>query len=543
MALPDAATAYYQAQQRVSASTLVLARRLWATLGQGDFDQAWRALGPQLMVVLMAGQQASAAQAVAYVPAVLNELNIDAEPVAQVSVRSLVGVASDGRPLDSLLYQTVVRTRTALGQGETLAASLQSGGALLDDIVAMQVVDAGRAAETLESVVRPKVTRYARMLVPPSCARCAILAGHVYGWHADFKRHPGCDCRKIPANESVAGDLTTDPRAAVESGRVTGLSKADTQAVLDGADPRKVVNSSRGMYSEQGLKLTREGTMTKGAKRVRLRPESIYKITGNDRAEALRLLQHHGYVLSEAKARATAPPKAAVTTGPHKFDPTPFRAAATPAEAGARLQAAMGTRGTVSGFDSKGLDGDKVRQVAETAARLFHEYPDVRADILVTQIKNPKVFAQAGGPRAADGSYPNLRMEIAASKLKAGTKADATFARSAASGHFHVHDIPGTDSMAYTINHEFGHLVDFTKGATLNPYKLHLDELSRLGIRRASVEDRDWSRGNISGYGKTSRFEMIAEAFADVQVNGAKAFPFSHVVTNALTAQPARIAR
>jgi hypothetical protein len=308
--LPDTATAYYRQQQRVSLSTLTLARRLWAKLGRGDFDQAWRTLGPQLLVVVAAGQTAAVAQAVDYVPAVLGELNISADPVARVVSGSLVGVASDGRALAGLLYQPVVATRTALGAGVDLAGSLQRGGALLDEIVSTQVVDAGRAAESIASVVRPAVTGYVRMLNLPSCPRCVALAGRHYRFNAGFQRHPRCDCRHIPVSESVAGDLTTDPRAAVESGLVKGLSKADTQAIADGADPAKVINAHRGMSSEQvfgeKLKVTAEGTSrragnstvpTNSGTPVRLRPESIYKLAGDDRAKALALLQKYGYIL------------------------------------------------------------------------------------------------------------------------------------------------------------------------------------------------------------------------------------------------------
>jgi hypothetical protein len=576
---PDAAVENYRTQQRISLSTLGLARRLWARLGAGDFDQAWKVLGPQMLVVLMSGQQAAVTQAGDYVPAVLDELGIDSGAEATVAGRSLIGVASDGRGLADLLYQPVVETRTALGQGSTLEQALTQGRSSLDRIVTTQVTDAGRAAESLEAVVRPSVTHYVRMLVPPSCSRCAILAGRVYKSATPFQRHPhcfpagvvvsgpqvvaatrrwfqgelvtvrtasgqelpvtgnhpvltergwvpanlihegdyvvrgtrsqgaaalvvpdhdqmpahiedvwgtygvaplrgvpaaaedfhgdgfggevdvvfpdrllrghldatlaeqgqellsagrdataglprkrkrddpgrigvtadlhsffqkeashrwaadlqtvgeavfalpgevgggkpvglrqfsprwdapagsltmesragyatrgkdlllrlasqvaldrvvevtradwsghvynltssegwfaanglivsNCDCRHIPVDESVAGDLTTDPRAAVEAGNVTGLSKADHQAILDGADPGKVVNAHRGMFTEQGAKLTREGTRTRGKPRTpRPRPETIYQLAGGDRAKAIELLAKWGYII------------------------------------------------------------------------------------------------------------------------------------------------------------------------------------------------------------------------------------------------------
>jgi hypothetical protein len=325
MPLPEAATTYYQDQQRTSLSTVLLARRLWAKLGRGgDFDAAWRTLGPQLLVAMTAGQRAAATQAVAYVPRVLEELGIDPAADARMRPAALAGVASDGRPLASLLYQPVVATRTLLGRGASLAESLSGGGKLLDEIVSTQVVDAGRAAESVASTVRPAVGGYVRMLSLPSCDRCVVLAGRFYRFNVGFDRHPNCDCRHVPASEDVAGDLTTDVAGAIASGQVgrrdakTGkfrpsLSEADRRAISDGADPYKVINAKRGMSTEQvfnqRMKVTTEGTSRRAGNRmvttridgrtvkVRPRPESIYQMADGNRTESLRLLRLYGYVL------------------------------------------------------------------------------------------------------------------------------------------------------------------------------------------------------------------------------------------------------
>lgn len=313
MPLPDAAESYYRRQQRISLSTLALARRLWAKLGEGDFDAAWRTLGPQLLVVLMSGQRAAVDQAAAYVPAVLDELNVDSDPVGALAPAGFVGYASDGRALDSLLYQPIIRARTALGAGASLVDALGSGGALLDRIVSTQVVDAGRAAESVATAVRPEIPFFVRMLVLPSCDRCVVLAGRRYAWDAGFDRHPECDCRSIPCSEAVVGDLTVDPLAAIKSGKVTALSEADTLAITrDGADPYKVINAKRGMSTEQvfgqKLKVTTEGTSRRAGNRtvwaringknvkVRPRPQALYDMAAGDRVESERLLRLYGYI-------------------------------------------------------------------------------------------------------------------------------------------------------------------------------------------------------------------------------------------------------
>lgn len=293
--------------RRITAATLLQARRVWAQLGAGDWDQAWRTLGPRLMALLIASQVAAGRESDAYVAAVVADLGLPGTQDGRVSPNGLAGVASDGRPLDTLLYEPVIAARAAgkVG-GLSTADALAFGRASLDRIVVTQVADAARAAESVATVTRPGVSGYVRMVSVPCCQRCAVLAGRHYRWNAGFLRHPQCECRNIPASEDVAGDLTTDPRKLIEAGHVRDLSAADRKAIVeDGADPAQVINAHRGMTTAQGgLKATREGVTRHGLAgrragpgTVRLRPESIYRIAGDDRAEAIRLLRRFGYLI------------------------------------------------------------------------------------------------------------------------------------------------------------------------------------------------------------------------------------------------------
>src|SRR5699024_3123647 len=98
----------------------------------------------------------------------------------------------------------------------------------------------------------PQVTGYVRMINPPSCDRCAILAGKRYLWNEGFLRHPNCDCIHIPASENVAGDFRTDPyeyfKSLSESEQDRIFGKANAEAIRDGADIFQVTNTRmRGM--------------------------------------------------------------------------------------------------------------------------------------------------------------------------------------------------------------------------------------------------------------------------------------------------------
>lgn len=189
--------------------------------------------------------------------------------------------------------------------------------ASVERLIASEIADAGRTASQTEIVSRPAWQNYVRMLNPPSCARCAILAGRIYRDLEAFQRHPGCDCVMIPVqNWEKAHDAgyTSSFKAAFDRGDVRGLSEADAQAIRDGADPNRVVNATRGTGTPgitnayrtelfgHKVKATHDATTKRSAWRkanptllVRLRPESIYKFA-EDREDAIRLLRLYGYI-------------------------------------------------------------------------------------------------------------------------------------------------------------------------------------------------------------------------------------------------------
>lgn len=299
--LPAAAAEHYRAQQRLTVAAIAAARRAWARM-DADFDSSWLRVVDTLITVTASAQLGAARSGIAYVPAVLAETGQRDDPAGAVRAEAFAGLASDGRGLETLLYGSVTTAKQAVGAGAPPEQALGAGRAWLDMAVQTLVADANRTAVGVGIASRPSVGGYTRMLNPPSCARCAVLAGKFFRWNAGFRRHPRCDCRHIPASEGIAGDLTMDPRAAVEAGNVTGLSQADRRAIVeDGADVGQVINAGRGMYTANAygvrVKATREGvTANKGT--PRLRPEAIYAVAGDDRTEAIRLLTRFGFLIT-----------------------------------------------------------------------------------------------------------------------------------------------------------------------------------------------------------------------------------------------------
>lgn len=154
-----------------------------------------------------------------------------------------------------------------------------------DRLVESLVTDAARAAESVAVAVRPDVY-WTRFVNPPCCARCAILAGRRYRWSDGFERHPGCDCSMLATGEQSPYVLSPDE--LIETGQVRGLSKADMQALADGADLNQVVNirSRKAGLLEAGHALRRGGRPT---------PAGIYAVA-TSREDAIERLIAAGYI-------------------------------------------------------------------------------------------------------------------------------------------------------------------------------------------------------------------------------------------------------
>jgi len=264
--LPQAVSSQYRAQQRLTVATLGLTRREWAKMTV-DFDASWATIGPRISLLTASAQLGAARNGAASVPAILAELGQSVDPLGEVDPRGFAGIASDGRPLDSLLYGGVTTAKTA---SRTMAPpdALAVGGRWLDMAIHTAVADASRGAAGVGIATRPGVG-FIRMVNSPSCSRCAVLAGKFFKWNQGFKRHPRCDCTHVATGEVGAKGLTTDP----QPDQITGLNKAERKALDEGADLGQVVNAKRGasgMTTTEGM--TKRGLAGKRLGKGRPRP-------------------------------------------------------------------------------------------------------------------------------------------------------------------------------------------------------------------------------------------------------------------------------
>jgi len=321
--LPRASSSHYRTQQRLQVLTRRQVRRLWRRMGS-DFDVGWSGIRGPLMAAVAAAQLQAARAGAESIARVLRETRQSVDPEGQVQPQALVGVASDGRPLESLLYGGVTHAKQAVDAGESPPAALVSGLAYLEAAALTEVADTARSAAGLAITARPAIG-WVRMIHPGACSRCAVLAGRWFRWNQGFDRHPRCMCTHVPAAEDRADDFTTDPNRyfdglnETEQDRI--FTKAGAKAIRDGADIGQVVNARRGMSTVtdktgrrrlvteriggRDVYITREGITRRGQAyrgrtgrnmRARLMPESIYEIADGDRDEAVRLLKLHGYL-------------------------------------------------------------------------------------------------------------------------------------------------------------------------------------------------------------------------------------------------------
>ena len=279
---------HYRAQQRLITVTAAAIRREWDAIG-ADFDAGWARVGPRIVTLMTAAQIGAARDGAAYVGQALSEQRITADSAGSVNVGHLTGAYSvDGQTvgdLDAALYGAVVRART--GPAESLGDRLARGRSWLDIMTVTQVADAARAATGVGIAARPRI-RYVRLV------------------------NPGCLCRAVPTGEGKAHGLVE----AVGPEDVRDLTKAQRQAIADGADMNQVINSHRIYVSREGIYTpaqSRDGiTTTEGATRRgiagkrlgaeskkrarRLSPEGVYRLAPTPE-EAIALLRKHGYLL------------------------------------------------------------------------------------------------------------------------------------------------------------------------------------------------------------------------------------------------------
>lgn len=324
------ALAFQSTLSRQADATFIAARRQWRQMSTLN---DWDSIASALTRIVAAGQVGAAAVADRFL------LEFDVDPVGSINAEAFGGTASDGRPLDSLLYSAVIHARQS--NAEKDAEILLAGEQWLQMLVNTQVADAGRMAASVGITARPGLG-YIRQVAVPCCKRCAVLAGKWFRWNQGFLRHPGCRCVHRPATQAdmnrrkgLSGDVVNGKGLATEisPGQIRDLTRAQRMAIADGADMNQVINAERGLmnsmfttegttkrgwssYVRREIARQRNETLTSTVTQVGRRgavknysvtrykprptPEAIYRYS-ESREEAVRLLAANGYIVGDLK--------------------------------------------------------------------------------------------------------------------------------------------------------------------------------------------------------------------------------------------------
>lgn len=289
MTFLQSAREHYAGQQEVTADAVATARRL-------RFDSLGR------LVAVVAGFQAAAAvRGARYVPEALAEQGLDTDRFATPDARTLAGWTSYGLPLAPLLD----KARAPLVDSYRF-----------DRLIASQVQDAGRNGEVLQMSVTPSVTTYVRMLNPPSCSRCVLLAGKKYGKNDGFARHPLCDCTHVPTDDELGDDVRFDapeyfrslptaeqlaeeyPHLTVKMRREAGIYSQEDIFTKHGAELIRAAPDSKQQYVMGRVVNTRwmKHSTAGEDKMRRAMPGDLVQRAGGDRVTLLRLMRSNGYI-------------------------------------------------------------------------------------------------------------------------------------------------------------------------------------------------------------------------------------------------------
>lgn len=306
--MADAATEHVRQLAAVQLRAVRHGHLAWRRVNRWRIAASWQNQLRTLVPLVSSVQLDAATLGTGYVAEQLAEQGSWVAPAAFADPRTLAGTAPDGRSLEGLLYSPAATALARISEGTRTATAMIDAGLQLEMLLHTLMADTSRTASSIDIATRPGVG-WIRMVNPPCCARCAVLAGRFYRWNDGFLRHPRCDCVHRPAHESSldaarSEGLVQDPYEYFKS-----LSPADqdrvftasgAQAIRDGADINRVVNARRGMtpngmFTTEGM--GRRGFARKNLKATqrRMTPAQIYKLHPN-RAEALRELERHGYI-------------------------------------------------------------------------------------------------------------------------------------------------------------------------------------------------------------------------------------------------------
>jgi hypothetical protein len=326
-------------------------KRAWSRMDINNLDWSWQSVAPLMVAQVNAAQVAAASLSAPYLNAIDRSYGYKPIP-ASIPPVAFSNVMGDGREVGPALFGAVTNTKTLIGKGVSPAQAFQVGSNFIAVVASAALHDAARNADRVLAVGKG-YTRYIRVVNGSACSRCAILAS-IYSAEEAFLRHFSCQCGTAPiqVDGKPPSGFHDSPLSYFDS-----LSKAEqdrrftnagAEAIRNGANPVSIVNARRGAngiqfsthdyrVGETGLSrrlqpitigvkadgsplrvfATAEGATIRGefgrreirmselatktgryrrTTTVRLMPEQILKMAGNNPERWRELLGRYGYL-------------------------------------------------------------------------------------------------------------------------------------------------------------------------------------------------------------------------------------------------------
>lgn len=256
MSLTDLAQKHQQKRSELAALVGRRAARLWRTIQAGEIDAGWDRIAPQLQRVVTEGQFQAARMAQRYAEASARAQDVRGES-ERIVPGAFTGATLEGREAVPELYAAATTTKTLIGRGAGVPAAFQAGTAVMSMLAATMVRDAGNMADKVSAMRPVRTVKFARLVSPGACSRCAILAG-VGHFTKHFERHPNCRCTTVPVYsdddrmpDGLYGSAAEYFESLSDAEQDRVFTKSGAEAIRLGADPTSVVNARRGMYRTQ----------------------------------------------------------------------------------------------------------------------------------------------------------------------------------------------------------------------------------------------------------------------------------------------------
>lgn len=176
----------------------------------------------------------------------------------------------------------------------------------------------------------------------------------------------------------------------------------------------------------------------------------------------------------------------------------------------------------------------RAKEYAETVSKMLNKYPQLSATLTSVE-SSPIAPGIQAFAYAATSNHSGLRDTKVVFNAEVGSQIKGLMQRGAEEKYFN--NIPEGREMEYVMTHEFGHALDYMTGnlSDNESYELMKELLPPevLGDR-TKLGKYLYQNGMVSEYsteGNTvNTVELVAESFADVEINGADAKPISKLV-------------